>query len=240
MRRAFRLSSLLVLAVIASAINPQPSVSGAAKFTLYLAKSGDTLMSIALRLYGNMERWKDIAAWNAGVHSATEKVKAGEVLRVVAPPLNGGASPPRCRYLWTPVVAKIDGKRCAADRLSLAQSLDDSAVCLSGIQCEGSDAVTECACESPLRDFPARESFCPTADSCLQHCLKTSNGLVRVGNHMAGICLYERYRGAITGACVSPGQSCPGESDCARDTCLSISAADPRGIDYGVEPITQR
>ena len=62
-----------------TAPKPQPQTP-AARRTSYVVKSGDTLESIAISVYGSAERWPDIYRANAGSLGRGGEVKPGQVL----------------------------------------------------------------------------------------------------------------------------------------------------------------
>ena len=56
------------------------SVGSATPGSTYQVKKGDTLWSIAARVYGKGQRWKDIAAANPGIDP--NRVKSGQVINL--------------------------------------------------------------------------------------------------------------------------------------------------------------
>ncbi len=66
------------------ASEPAPETQGASK--TYTAAAGETLKSIARKLYGKPEKWRALAAANPGVKPGG-KLKAGQVLTLPAPPV---------------------------------------------------------------------------------------------------------------------------------------------------------
>lgn len=64
---------------------PQPGSPAAAPAESYTAAKGETLKSIARKLYGKTEKWREIATANPGLKPAA-KLKAGQVIKLPAPP----------------------------------------------------------------------------------------------------------------------------------------------------------
>lgn len=220
--------------------------SGRITFTLYKVKAGDTLMTIAFRLYGDMGRWKDIADWNRDAPFSLNPLKESAALRVAVPPLetSSKADVSRCRFLLDPLAAEIEAGKCStADRDLVKRELAYPRICFGQIQCEGSAEISNCACEPPTPpDFATPKSFCPTADECLRRCQKSVPGPARIGNPRAGICVYgevkdPKWKLPVLGACLGRGNSCPDAKDCISDPCVETRPADRRGISYGQRAI---
>jgi nucleoid-associated protein YgaU len=51
----------------------------------YIVQKNETLMIIAFKLYGNYERWKDIASQNRGALKGNTSLRAGMTLNYIAP-----------------------------------------------------------------------------------------------------------------------------------------------------------
>ncbi len=66
------------------------SGSGGSPSTTYTVRTGDTLMKIAYKLYGDLDRWKEIHEWNRAKLANANKLEKGMVLSV-EPETNGHA-----------------------------------------------------------------------------------------------------------------------------------------------------
>ncbi len=67
-------------------VDPEPSIVrpsvAATRTTEYVVKPGDTLSSIAVRMYGDAAKWRDIVKANKAVMGSGDLVKAGQRLRI--------------------------------------------------------------------------------------------------------------------------------------------------------------
>jgi len=69
------------LTVAVSRKKTQPSDKGSAKRKTYVVRKGDTLTKIAARVYGNANRWPEIAKLN-GIRAPHKVLKTGRKLKV--------------------------------------------------------------------------------------------------------------------------------------------------------------
>lgn len=66
----------------AKAEDGAPATSGGSgEMRDYKVKRGDTLMKIAFKLYGDIDRWKDLKSWNSGTVGRASALEKGTVLK---------------------------------------------------------------------------------------------------------------------------------------------------------------
>ena len=64
----------------------QPSIEGgggSGEMRVYNVRRGDTLMKIAFKLYGDIDRWKDLKNWNQGTIARANAIEPGTALNYV-------------------------------------------------------------------------------------------------------------------------------------------------------------